>query len=237
MRKFLITIGLACMGLALIPGIASAKSVNHPTDLPNGTHLKVDICHNVDHHAVIVPVSVDAAYGSGVASTSHGLLTLDTTTHGFISFVPHTGTGGHEHDFVVRVYLKHGNTEVNTYVSDKSCPPVTTTTTEPPTTTTTEAPTTTTTAPVVTTTTEAPTTTTTGGPVVTTTTEAPTTTTTEAPTTTTTEAPVVAAPASPATPTALPHTGTESDLLAFAGMSLVGLGLVAKGLSFKKVNA
>lgn len=225
MKKLATAFIVAGLGLfALVPS-AFAKS-NNDGGLPNGTHLKVDICHNVDHNPHVVPVSINAAKAS--QETGHGLLTLDAD-FGFVSFLPHVGTGGHEHDFVVRVYTKHGNTEVNTYVSETECAVVTTTTTQPPTTTTTQPEvTTTTTEPVVTTTT-------TEAPVVTTTTEAPVVTTTTQPeVTTTTTAPGATVTTAPA-PTVLAHTGAWSTVMALFGAAaaLLGIGLVLMGKSLK----
>ncbi len=239
LASLMIVAGIGFM--AMTPALASSKNENSD-GLPNGTHLKVDICHNVDHNPHIVPVSVDATKAS--QETGHGLLTLnDGAGFTFVSFVPHTGTGGHEHDFVVRVYTKHGNTEVNTYVSERKCQKEeTTTTTVPPTTTTTQPPvTTTTTAPPVTTTTQ-PGVTTTTEPVVTTTT-APVVGTkcvdangnpfvTSEPTcpvvTTTTTAPVTPAAGTPGSPSGpLPRTGANSTALASfaAGLLMLGLGM------------
>lgn len=248
MKKLATAFIVAGLGLfALVPAAFATQSNN---DLPNGTHLKVDICHNVDHNPHIVPVSINAAKAS--QETGHGLLTLGAG-YSFVSFLPHVGTGGHQHDFVARVYTKHGNTEHNTYVSERQCggEENTTTTTEPPTTTTTQPPVTTTTTepPVVTTTTQPPVTTTTQPPVVTTTTEPPAT------VTTVTEAPhneclingfVVktdqACPVAPVAPvtsvTALPHTGAWSLFLALIGAAagLLGIGLMLMSSAMKRAN-
>lgn len=249
MKRFLFAAALAITGVALLlPTAASATSANTKFDLPNGTHLKVDICHNVDHNPHIVPVSINSTKD---LNTGHGLLTLDLQTFGFVSFVPHTGNGGHDHDFVVRVYLKKGNVETNTYVSETPCAPVTTTTTQPPTTTTTQPPTTTTTqptttttAPVVTTTTQpsTPTTVTTtvtgtqcvdanGKPFVTSEATCPaveTTTTTGAP-----AAPAVVTPAAPvaAPVTQLPHTGSPSQTMAGIGLLIAAAGIALRSIA------
>ena len=215
MRKIL----LVLFSLGLLFGIAGVASAN---ELPKGTHVKVQVCHNVDHHAVVVPVSINSVKSS--YDTGHGVLILDAN-FGFVSFVPHTGTGGHEHDFIVSIYTQHGNTKVYTYRSEETCPPTpTTTTTQPPTTTTTQPPVTTTTAPSVTTTT-AP-------PVVTTTTQAPTTTTTAAPVTTVTgstpAAPSAPAVTTPAPITALPHTGSPATTEASVAGAMILLGIALR---------
>lgn len=211
-------LGLGITLIAVTP--AMAKSDNHPDDLPNGYHLKTDICHNVDHNPVVVPVSVDSA--DYPFDTGHGDLTLDED-HGFVSFVPHTETGGHEHDFVLRVYVKHGNDEVNTYVAESKCEveEPTTTTTEPPVVTTTTEP------PVVTTTTQPPTVVT-QPPAV----DTPTVPATDTPA----PAPVVEQPAVPVSAPApvdqLPHTGAGSLFLA-----AIGLGVLLTGAGLKFVTS
>lgn len=130
-KKTLLSVLAGCVAyFSILAGSAAlGKSDNHPPDLPNGTHLKTDICHNVDHNPVVVHVSVDSV--DYPLDTGHGHLTL-SPTFGFVSFSPHTGTGGHQHDFVLRVYTKHGNTEVNTYVNESKCEAETPPTTQPP---------------------------------------------------------------------------------------------------------
>lgn len=118
MKKILTTALAIGMGIFVLAPMATAKSANTKFDLPNGTHVKVDICHNVDHNPHIVPVSINAA--DYPYSTAHGELVLNSALS-VVSFAPHTGTGGHEHDSVVRVYTKHGNTEVNTWTSGIPC--------------------------------------------------------------------------------------------------------------------
>lgn len=247
--------GLSLFGMAFMAAPVGATSANDRFDLPNGTHVKVDICHNVDHNPHIVPVSINSA--KFPYSTGHGDLVLNGSA-GFVSFSPHIGTGGHQHDFVARVYLKKGNHETNTYVSERECKAdePTTTTTQPPTTTTTVPPTTTTTAPVVTTTTQPPVTTTTQPPVTTTTEPPAVTATTQPPvvtgkqcvtpdgfvyTTNLSECPVAETPAPVVnqTPiTALPHTGAWSLFLALLGTAagLTGLGLMLFSRSLRRTE-
>ncbi len=255
MRKFLVAAGLTLMGLAFFVPSASAKSAETSFDLPHGTHVKVDLCHNVDHNAHIVPVSINAA--DYPYSTAHGEITLDGDLS-LVSFAPHIGTGGHEHDSVVRVYTKHGNTEVDTWVSEIPC--TSTPTDQDPVTAfvcfngdiSTFGPATQEDVnadvieflgdnegavqvesadsvceePTTTTTTTEPTTTTTTAPPVTTTTQSPVVTAPKVP------APVAApAPAVPAAPEAsLPRTGTNSRLLTSLGLGLLGVGMLLSGL-------
>lgn len=119
----------------LVAGIATAPAAN----ATRGTaHLKVTVCHNVDHNPHPVTVSVNAV---GKLQGGHGLLNLET-----LAFTPHTGTGGHEHDFLLAV---NGVAVVGAPSCSKK--EETTTTTQPQTTTTTLPPVTVTTMPTTTT--------------------------------------------------------------------------------------
>ena len=246
--------GLSLFGAAFM--FAAPAGATKPGEaginLPNGTHIKVDVCHWANGHPHIVPVSVSAVTTS--QNVKHGNLTL-TESLSLGSFVAHD-TPGHEEDWVARIYKKKGNKETNTYVSERECgaDEPTTTTTQPPTTTTTEPPvTTTTTVPPVTTTTQPPVTTTTEPPAVTTTTQPPVVTGTQcvdangfAYTTSLSECPAKADTPLPGdirvseNPpiTALPHTGAWSLFLALLGAAagLTGLGLMLFSRSLRRAE-
>lgn len=116
-RLFLICAGLVVVGVALAPTV-NATQVH--------THLKVTVCHNVDHNPHPVTVSVNAV---GKLDGGHGFLNLQT-----LVFTPHTGTGGHEHDFLLAI----NGVAIEGAHSCGGDDEETTTTTEAPTTTTTE---------------------------------------------------------------------------------------------------
>lgn len=108
MKKFLVA---AVAAAAMVVGLA-------PTAFANDDHgpapqYKVDICHNVRHNAVVVPVNVNAA---AVIDTGHG--DFNTTTH---AFVARTDVPGHDRDYVIRYYKKIGNLTVTIWDSEKDC--------------------------------------------------------------------------------------------------------------------
>lgn len=223
--------GLALIGMGINAGPASAsKPGEDEIELPNGTHVKVDICHWANGHPHLVPVSISAT--AQPQEVQHGTLVIDEDID-FVSFVAHD-TNGHEQDFVVRIYTKHGNDETSTYVSERECEEdePTTTTTQPPTTTTTEP-------PVTTTTTEPPVVTTTTQPSVVVTppaTDTPVPPAPDAPVVNTPDAPAVATPIAAPVDGELASTGSFAQMLALigAGIGLLGLSLL---LGFRRSGA
>ena len=121
--KKLLLLPLVALFLGLTPAPASANHL--PPFIPPGLpvfigplppniNLKVDLCHN----GTVVPVNINAV--AGAQDTGHGLLTLDIFGK-VTAFVAHTEGGGHAVDTVLRVYLKHGNQELDLDVEAGSC--------------------------------------------------------------------------------------------------------------------
>jgi len=100
------------MVVALV-GLTPAPA--NATNLPNNTHIKVEICHN----GTIVPVSINAV--AEAQDTGHGLLTLGAGGT-LAAFAPHSEGKGHADDTVLRIYAKTGPVQLDLYVNpDQTC--------------------------------------------------------------------------------------------------------------------
>ena len=127
MKRFIIGAAIAALAVGGFAAPATATNDGPPQiELPNGYHLKAEICHN--GHSIEVSINATQTQDTG-----HGELTLANLDTSFVvvptgqvsadaSFVKHEGPGGHENDALLRVYLKKGNNEYNLDVLAAACP-------------------------------------------------------------------------------------------------------------------
>lgn len=251
--------GVFAVGTACVDDVTQTTwSLSEPGESWNSAHADMIVTSS---DSALFPVGTHVGFGQ--TDTQVSTITVDTTIHLGLGWV---GSGDTNNVSATAHVLSdcHAPTTTTTVPPTTTTVPPTTTTVPP--TTTTAAPTTTTTEAPTTTTTEAPTTTvpptTTTVPPSTTTTEVPSTTTTVEDTTTTiltttTAVPCVfgelqegvtadgvpvcrlvtaSAPSTPAPPTSLPRTGSDTTGLLIAGFSLIAVGCFGVAFSRKETR-